>query len=184
MRVAAVLAIVTGLAACGPATPEPPASPAPVRSLATSGWNMTSTTLYLPHRVMEERVTTAELADYINRLKAEAIAAFASQPAGPGVSGAVVFVAQPDGQTRVWLVTGEPGLPMSVSEAALARLKTVAPPKVENGPVVAALIFDVWGGGVEPEGMPMPLPESWRRLLPEGGGYFDDAFVARVWENG
>ena len=184
MRATGALVIAASLAACGPATPEPPAAPTPVRSLATPGWRMTSTTLYLPYRVIEERVTTTELAGYINRLKAEAIAAFAGQPTGPGVSGAVVFIAQPDGHTRVWLLTGDPGLPTPVSEAVLARLKTVAAPKVENGPVVAGLIFDAWGGGAEPEGMPMPLPESWRRLLPEGGGYFDDAFVARVWENG
>lgn len=184
MRAFVVFSIAAALAACGPATPEQPAPSAPVRSLATPGWTMTSTTLYLPYPVIEERVTTVELAGYINRLKAEAITAFASQPAGPGVSGAVVFIAQPDGQTRVWLLTGEPGLPTPIIEAVLARFKTVAPPEVTNGPVVAGLIFDVWGGGAEPEGMPMPLPDSWRRLLPEGGGYFDDAFVSRVWESG
>ena len=183
MRSAAAFVMAVALAACGPA-PDPGPPIAPARSLATPGWTMTSLTLYLPHQLIEERVATAELSAYVNRLKAEATTAFAGQPAGPGVSGAVIFIAQPDGKTRVWLETGDPGLSTAVREAVLAKLQTIAPPKVENGPVVAGLLFDVWGGGAEPEGMPMPLPGSWRRLLPEGGGFFDDVFVARVWEEG
>jgi hypothetical protein len=183
MRLSAALLTALALTACGPAT-DSRSTAAPARNLAEPGWNMTSMTFYLPYRLIEERVATAELTGYVNRLKAEAITAFAGQPAGPGVSGAVIFIAQPDGQTRVWLVTGDPELPTPVSEAILVKLKTVVGPKVENGPVVAGLLFNVWGGGAEPEGMPMPLPDGWRRLLPEGGGYFDDAFVARVWEEG
>jgi hypothetical protein len=177
---AAILALALG--ACeGPAAAD---GPALAQTPAPAGWRMSSVTLYLPDSVFEERISSADLADYIKRLRAEAAAAFASRSIGPGASGAVVFIIQPDGQSRLWLVSGEPAVDAAISEVVIRRLETVPAPRPKGGPVAAALIFDLWGGGAPPPGMPMPLPESWRRLIPEGGMRMDDDFLDKAWKEG
>lgn len=173
---AAFIALTPGVGGCG----ETGAPSAEVRA----DWTMTSITLYLPDFIVGERVPVPELAAYIERLKVEAADAFANQTATAGVTGTIIFIVQSDGQSRVWIVSGEPALDAAVSNIIAARLANVPTPRVSGGPVAVGLNFDAWGGGAPPSGMPMPIPESWRRLIPEGGVRMDDDFLAKVWREG
>ncbi len=176
LMAAALVALAPGVGGCA----EPDAPPAEARA----DWTMTSITLYLPDFIVGERVPVRDLAAYIERLKVEAADAFAGQTATTGMTGTIIFIVQPDGRSRVWIVSGEPGLDAAVSNAIAARLANVPTPRVSVGPVAAGLNFDAWGGGAPPSGMPMPIPESWRRLIPEGGVRMDDEFLAKVWRQG
>ena len=179
MRLA--LAAIGLLAACG-AEPAPPEKPALVQSVAAPGWVLVDSTLYLPISLIDQRIEAAPLADYMKRVRDEAIAFFAEQPQGEGASGSVVFIVQPGGQARIGIVTGEPELPELNRSALAERLMKLTPPAVTGGPIMASLNFDVWGGGGRPANHPTPLPETWSRLMPEGGGYINDAFIQKVWE--
>jgi hypothetical protein len=132
--------------------------------------------------LINRRIEPAPLADYMTRIREEAIAFFAEQRKGEGASGSVVFIVQPGGHARIGIVTGEPELPEAIRGALTTRLMKVTPPDVTGGPIMASLNFDVWGGGGRPVNHPTPLPEEWARLMPEGGGYIDDAFIRKVWE--
>jgi len=180
---AVALAIAGLLAACG-AEPEPSEKPVLVQSIATPGWVLRDTTLYLPVNLIDERIEGSRLADYMKNIRDEAIAFFAEQPQGDGASGSVVFIIQPGGQARIGIVTGEPQLSEAMRTALGQRLMKLTPPNVTGGPIMASLNFDVWGGGGWPANHPTPLPEEWRRLIPEGGGFINDAFIQRVWEQG
>ena len=80
MRVVAVWAAVGLLAACG-AESAPPESPALVQSVATPGWVLVDTTLYLPVNLFDQRIEAVPLADYMKRVRDEAIAFFADRRA-------------------------------------------------------------------------------------------------------
>ena len=168
--------LLTPAAGCSEPAPEPVE--------VQANWTMTSITLYLPDFVISERVSAEALGRYINQLKVEAAKAFADQPTQAGVTGTIIFIVQPDGRSRVWIVSGEPALDATVSDAVTAQLAKTPTPRVSGGPVAVGVNFNAWGGGAPPPGMPMPIPDSWRRLIPEAGVRMDDDFLAKVWQDG
>jgi hypothetical protein len=170
------------LAACGPSTSEPqknelrqtPAMP------PAPAWATDSVTLYLPDTVIEDRISAQALGAYIRELQAAALEVFTTSPAPSGKSGALVVMVKPGRVARSWIVTGdaiEPAFRTKIDTAMAA----VIPPEVVGGPVVFGLLFSAWGGGMPPNGMPMPIPESWDGLSALGPRVMDDRFYEDVW---
>lgn len=183
MRTAMLVLVATStLIACDSPTPRE-ASSAPA-VVAQPVWQRQSITFYLPHRIIGERLPASTLADYISALGVEAEQAFAAQESAWGVSGMIVVIVQPGGRSRVWIVTGEPALEAPIVGAIVDRLEAVSAPDVADGPVPIGIEFKFKGGGALPEGMPMPLPASWRALIPPDGALMDDALVNRAWAEG
>ncbi|WP_436355962.1 hypothetical protein [Brevundimonas sp. CEF1] len=176
-----LLGLVLLTTACGPSNPAPRDSELRQTPAPTPAWTMHSITLYLPTPVIEQRVPTAVLGDYIKDLRARASNAFMELPAQEGVSGAVVVMVKPGRQARVWLATGAPMEPemQAAIEKALAE---APPPEVVGGPVVFGLLFSAWGGGTPPAGLPMPTPEAWNALSGDAGDWvMDDRFYEEAW---
>jgi len=168
-------------AACEQSTSAPQEGELRQTHASAPAWTMHSTTLYLPAPIIEQRVPATVLGGYIQDMRTRASVEFSGLPAQRGVSGAVVVMVQPGRQARVWLATGAP-MPTETRSAIEKALAEVAPPEVVGGPVVFGLLFSAWGGGAPPEGMPMPIPATWRAVSGHAEGrVMDDDYYAEVW---
>lgn len=170
----AVLA-VTALAACSPGE-----APAPAEQTAQA-WDRKKVVLYLPDRVMKDRVEIAELSPYLTAVDEAVAAAAKAQPTQAGASGMMLLMIKPGERSRAWIVTGEPAMKPEVVAALTAAAGTVPAPSVRQAPVLVGLQFEAWGGGAQPEGAVAPIPRDWYAHFSEDGGVLDDALMARVW---
>jgi hypothetical protein len=141
-------------------------------------FKMTSIALYLPDHAMAERGPSTELlVAYIKALVSRANEVLASQPPGPGVSGAVVMGLKPPNQSRMWLVVGDKTRKADVLSILKGPLEGVPAPAV-NGLNAFAINFDLWGGGVRPV-MPLPLPDEWLPVMT--GSILPDGPLKALW---
>ncbi len=170
----AVLA-VTAIAACSPGE-----APAPAEQ-AAQAWVRKKVVLYLPDRVMKERVEIAALSPYLTAVDEAVAAAAGTQPMQPGASGMLLLMVKPGERSRAFIVTGEPPMKPEVLEALTAAAVAVPAPSVRQGPILVGLQFDAWGGGAQPEGAVAPIPRDWYAHFSEDGGVLDDALMAKVW---
>lgn len=170
----AVLAI-GALAACSPGGAEAPAE-APA-----DAWVRKKVVLYLPDRVMKERVEITDLSPYLTAVDEAVAAAARAQPTQVGASGMMLLMVKPGERSRAWIVTGEPTMKPEVVEALTAAAGAVPAPSVRQAPILVGLQFEAWGGGAQPEGAVAPIPRDWYAHFSEDGGVLDDALMARVW---
>lgn len=171
----AMLAVM-GLAACNRGEP----APAPVEAPAEA-WIQKEVVLYLPDRIMKQRVDVSDLSPYLRTAGAEAAAAMQAQPTQPGASGMLLLMVKPGGRSKAWIVTGEPALKPEVADAVIRRVEAVPAPSVREGPILVGLQFDAWGGGAAPAGAAPPIPRDWYAHFSKSGGLLDDALFAKVW---
>lgn len=176
----ALLGLAVLMTACGPSEPGPPATELRQTPAPAPAWTMHSITLYLPAPVIERRISSGVLAEYIRELQTRASTEFASRPVQRGVSGAVVVMVKPGGKARAWIATGEP-IESNIRAEIETAMAAIAPPEVTGGPVVFGLLFSAWGGGEPPPGLPMPTPDSWKVLSADGGRLMDDRFYEEAW---
>lgn len=170
----AVLAI-GALAACSPGGAEAPAE------ASAQAWVRKKVVLYLPDRVMKERVEIADLSPYLTAVDEAVAAAAKAQPTQGGASGMMLLMIKPGERSRAWIVTGEPAMKPEVVEALTAAAGAVPAPSVRQAPILVGLQFEAWGGGAQPEGAVAPIPRDWYAHFSEDGGVLDDALMARVW---
>lgn len=175
--VASIMAVVAvgALAACSQGE-----APAPAEASAQA-WVRKKVVLYLPDRVMKERVAVADLSPYLAAVDEAVAAAAEAQPIQPGASGMMLLMVKPGERSRAWVVTGEPAMKPDVVAALTAAAGAVPAPSVRQGPILVGLQFDAWGGGVQPEGAVAPIPRDWYAHFSEDGGVLDDALMAKVW---
>lgn len=177
--IASIMAAVAvgALAAC---TPRGADAPAPAEAPADV-WVRKKVVLYLPDRVMKERVEIADLSPYLTAVDEAVAAAARAQPTQAGASGMMLLMVKPGERFRAWIVTGEPAMQPQIIEALTGAAKAVPAPSVRQGPILVGLQFDAWGGGAQPEGAVAPIPRDWYAHFSEDGGVLDDALMAKVW---
>ena len=177
--IASIMAAVAvgALAAC---TPRRADAPAPAEAPADV-WVRKKVVLYLPDRVMKERVAVADLSPYLAAVDEAVAAAAEAQPIQPGASGMMLLMVKPGERSRAWVVTGEPAMKPDVVAALTGAAGAVPAPSVRQGPILVGLQFDAWGGGAQPEGAVAPIPRDWYAHFSEDGGVLDDALMAKVW---
>ena len=173
MAVAAVGALV----ACTPGGAEAP----PPGEAVADVWVRKDVVLYLPDRVMKERVEIADLSPYLTAVDEAAAAAAAAQPTQAGASGMMLLMVKPGARSKAWIVTGEPPMKPEIVAALTGAADAVPAPSVRRGAILVGVQFDAWGGGAQPEGAVAPIPRDWYAHFSEDGGVLDDDFMARVW---
>lgn len=177
--IASIMAVVAvgALAACTPGGAD---SPAPAEA-PVEAWVQKKVVLYLPDRVMKERIAVADLSPYLAAVDEAVAAAAKAQPTQTGASGMLLLMVKPGERSRAFLVTGEPAMKPEVVAAITVAAGAVPAPSVRQAPILVGLQFDAWGGGAQPEGAVAPIPRDWYAHFSEDGGVLDDAFMARVW---
>jgi hypothetical protein len=175
--IASILAVlaVGALAACSPGGSDAPAE------ASAEAWVRKKVVLYLPDRVMKERVEIADLSPYLTAVDEAVAAAAKAQPTQDGAAGMMLLMVKPGERSRAWIVTGEPAMKPEVVEALTAAAGAVPAPSVRQAPILVGLQFEAWGGGAQPEGAVAPIPRDWYAHFSEDGGVLDDALMARVW---
>ena len=177
--IASIMAAVAvgALAAC---TPRRADAPAPAEAPADV-WVRKKVVLYLPDRVMKERVAIADLSPYLAAVDEAVAAAAEAQPIQPGASGMMLLMVKPGGRAKAWVVTGEPAPRADTVAAVVKAVEAVPAPAVREGPILVGVGFEAWGGGAPPAGASPPIPRDWYGYFSKDGGRLDDAFMARVW---
>lgn len=176
---AAVMAVVAvgTLAACKPGGADAP----PPAKAAADVWVRKDIVLYLPSRIMEQRIEVADLSAYLKAVDEAVITAAKAQPTQAGASGMLLLMVKPGARSKAWIVTGEPPMKQEVVAALTGAADAVPAPSVRQGSILVGVQFDAWGGGAPPEGAVAPIPRDWYAHFSEGGGVLDDAFMATVW---
>lgn len=160
-----------------------PAPPGPI-----VGFRMVSAVLYQPDDVMRRRLpSVTEFSTYIKQLEATSadLLRDASSPEGLDI----VVAVRPAGISRIWFVSTSANVDSRLARLR-ERLEAVAPPKVNEGPVLFAVIGSVAGMAREPQkagAFQPPVPEEWKALLkrPEfKDGLGTDALLNLVWAEG
>lgn len=177
--IASIMAVaaVGALAACTPGGAD---APAPAEAPADA-WVRKKVVLYLPDRVMKERVEIADLSPYLAAVDEAVAATAAAQPTQAGASGMLLLMVKPGERSRAFVVTGEPPMKPEAIEAITRAAAAVPAPPVRQGPILVGLQFEAWGGGAQPEGAVAPIPRDWYAHFSENGGVLDDALMAKVW---
>lgn len=183
MKTKAAIASIMAVAAVGAfaaCTPRGADAPAPAEAPADV-WVRKKVVLYLPDRVIKERVEIADLSPYLTAVDEAVASAAREQPTQAGASGMMLLMVKPGERSRAWIVTGEPPMKPDVVTVLTGAAEAVPAPLVRQGPILVGLQFDAWGGGAQPEGAVAPIPRDWYAHFSEDGGVLDDDFMARVW---
>jgi hypothetical protein len=163
-----LLSPLAGLAAEAPAADAPPV------------FDTTGVDLYLPQKVMAQRVSVDDMATYTKALQAAAEDYFTSQKDPWKEDLAIVVAVKPGPQARVWLVSWVLPDPNDRLAALRDKLAAIPPPPVTGGPVAFCIDVAIAGGNGKPPstaGSP-PMPKEWTDALAKGASNkpvpFDD----------
>ena len=138
--------------------------------------------LLQPDDLMRARVPDIDqFAAYVRALQAQARLAFPAPGPGTGNGGFIVVAVRPGLRSNVWLDFDHP-LMDSVSTGLIERLRALAPPAVQGGPVVFALKVGVWGG--QASSRVAPAPREWRDAAAKEGHQLDIGdLVESIWKD-
>ncbi len=161
----------------------------PAGLIENSVFQMKSIVLYQPNQMLVARLGpngAAGMANYISRINQSLAATFKKLPLEPGVSGAVVIGIKPPGFAReAWVVTGKNHFSQDLILQIKIAAEIVQPMPVYNGPVVFAINFNAWDGGVPVTDAkhPLPMPQEWFAGAAAGSkpALVPDGIFARIW---
>lgn len=146
---------------------------------AETSYEVQKIVLLQPDFVMQRRIEPKVLAPYIASLNIAAEKAFAAEKYQP-TGGFLVVAVRPGNQSAAWL-DFQPALPLKVDEKIIARLRSVPPPQVREGPVVFAIRVSL-DGWSSPQDQTMPHPTAWSKEANRAGQPIEVGdLVDRVW---
>lgn len=178
-----VLAVVVALpalmlAACDRGSKPPASAPAAAQDTV---WLNDGVVLYMPDPVMKARIAVSDLSPYMQAVDAAAVAVVEAQQGQAGTSGMLLVAMRPGGQSKAWVVTGQPPMSDTVSAALVAAAEAVPVPKVNEETVLVGIKFHAFGGGTEPVSAGPPIPRDWYSHFSKHGGLLDDELMSKVW---
>jgi hypothetical protein len=116
--------------------------------------------LLQPDYMYRERVASTDvLATYIKTAETVARASIDKAEPQPPTAGFIVVALRPGQRSNVWL-DFEPALSDALSSELIAKIRTILPPKIKDGPIVFALKVGLWGGKEPPQ--TLPNPKEWK----------------------
>lgn len=180
MKVLALMAVLpaASLSACNRKPAEP--TPAPAVAQGTT-WLNEGVVLYMPDKVMKERIAVADLSPYMNAVDVAVANVVEANAGQPGSSGMVLVAMRPGDLSKAWVVTGEPPMDAALSAAMVEAAEAVPAPKVNADTVLVGIKFHAFGGGAAPVSAGPPIPRDWYSHFSKHGGLLDDALLAKVW---
>lgn len=169
---------VLALSACNrkPAEPTPP----PAEAAGTT-WLNDGVVLYMPDPVMKARIKVEDLSPYMQSVDQAAKAVVEAQSGQTGTSGMLLVAMRPGGQSKAWVVTGEPQMDTQVADAMVLAAEAVPAPVVNEETVLVGIKFHAFGGGTLPVSAGPPIPIGWYAHFSEHGGLLDDELMSKVW---
>lgn len=173
-----VTASVLALGACGRPQDQPTTPPS---EAAGTIWLNEGVVLYMPDPVMKARIKIEDMSPYMKSVEAAAKAVVEAQSGQKGTSGMLLIGLRPDGQSKAWIVTGEPPMAQPVADAMIAAAEAVPAPPVNEGTVLVGIQFHAFGGGTAPVSSGPPIPRDWYSHFSKHGGLLDDALMDKVW---
>lgn len=180
LKVLAVLALapVLALSACGRPQQKPVTPPA---EAAGTTWLNEGVVLYMPDHIMKERIRVEDLSPYMKKVDEAAKAVIEAQTGQKGTSGMLLVALRPKGQSKAWVVTGEPPMAQPVADAMIGAAEAVPVPPVNAETVLVGIQFHAFGGGTAPVSAGPPIPREWYSHFSKHGGLLDDALLEKVW---
>lgn len=180
LRVVALLAIVPALALTACNRADKPPAPPPSEAAGTT-WLNEGVVLYLPDHIMKARIRIEDLSPYMKSVDAAARTVIQAQKNQAGTSGMLLVALRPQGQSKAWIVTGEPPMAQNVADAVVAATEAVPAAPVSEETVLVGIKFHAFGGGTAPVSAGPPIPRDWYSHFTEHGGLLDDALLEKVW---
>ena len=180
LKLLAVLALAPALAltACSRPKEQPVAPPA---EAAGTVWLNGGVVLYMPDNIMKARIKIEDLSPYMKSVDEAAKAVVEAQEGQKGASGMLLVAMRPQGQSKAWVVTGEPQMDQRVADAMVTAAEAVPAPTVIEETVLVGIKFHAFGGGTAPVSAGPPIPIGWYSHFSQHGGLLDDALLEKVW---
>lgn len=169
---------VLGLGACSRPQDKPVVPPS---EAAGTIWLNEGVVLYMPDQVMKARIKVEDLSPYMRAVETAAKAVVEAQTGQKGTSGMLLLGLRPEGQSKAWVVTGEPPMAQPVADAMIAAAEAVPAPPVSEGTVLVGIQFHAFGGGTAPVSSGPPIPRDWYSHFSKHGGLLDDGLMDKVW---
>lgn len=136
--------------------------------------------LLQPERIIEARVSVAQLAPYLKQVDEAAVGAIKSAGTVPPSGGFVVVAIRPGGQSKIWL-DFTPALPTRLAEKLLAVTQAIPVPAVRGGTVVIAMKYSI--GGAPAPTQALPSPAEWAGAGRAAGQALEIGdLVDRIWK--
>lgn len=153
---------------------------APRAAQATNEVSAVGLMLLQPERIIEARVSVAQLAPYLKQVDEAAVGAIKSAETVPPSGGFVVVAIRPGGQSKIWL-DFTPALPKRLAEKLLTVTQAVPAPAVRGGSVVLAMKYSI--GGAPAPAQALPSPAEWSAAAKAAGRALEIGdLVDRVWK--
>lgn len=160
----------------------PDAKPVPPPSEAEgTTWLKEEVILYMPDKVMKARIKVEDLSPYMTAVDKAAEQVVLAKKTGVGASGMLLIAMRPGGQSKAWVVTGEPPLDQAIADEMITAAEAVPVPTINEETVLMGIQFHAFGGGVAPVSAGPPIPRDWYAHFGKDGGVLDDALLAKVW---
>ncbi|NIJ27604.1 hypothetical protein [Brevundimonas terrae] len=169
---------VLALGACSRPQDKPVAPPS---EAAGTIWLNEGVVLYMPDQIMKARIKVEDLSPYMRAVESAAKTVVEAQTGQKGTSGMLLLALRPEGQSKAWVVTGEPPMAQPVADAMIAATEAVPAPPVNEGTVLVGIQFHAFGGGTAPVSSGPPIPRDWYSHFSKHGGLLDDALMDKVW---
>jgi hypothetical protein len=136
--------------------------------------------LLQPDQVLEQRLQSVEaLATYITAVERAVSLSLDAQPSAGAAGGFLVVAIRPGQRSNAWL-TFSPELSTELSTLVVKSIRSVLPPRVNDGPVVFAIKVGLWGGN-EPSEV-TPAPKEFSAAAVQAGRSLEvSEVVERLW---
>jgi len=130
--------------------------------------------------LFEKRVASADaLAAYIKAVNAGVKTTIDSAEPQPPASGFFVIALRPGQRSNAWL-DFDPPLPEAISKEIIAKIRSIMPIRVKEGPVAFAVKVGLWGGK-EPS-RNLPTVKEWKAVEKQTLMTLDpDEIVEKIW---
>lgn len=174
----AVVPAVLALSACNRGEQKPVA---PLAEAVGTTWLNDGVVLYMPDHIMKERIKVEDLSPYMKKVDEAAQGVVQSQTGQKGTSGMLLVAMRPGGQSKAWVVTGEPAMEQSIADAVVVAAEAVPAPAVNAETVLVGIKFHAFGGGQAPVSAGPPIPVGWYAHFSKHGGLLDDELMSKVW---
>ncbi|MGZ3239156.1 MAG: hypothetical protein ACXWJK_02050 [Burkholderiaceae bacterium] len=138
--------------------------------------------LMQPDYMYRERVVSTDaLASYIKTVETVGRTAIENSGQQTETAGFIVVALRPSQRSNVWL-DFDPAVADAVNSALIAKIRSILPPKIKDGPIVFALKVGLWGGK-EPS-RTLPNPAEWKAVQQKSLMPLEtDELVEKVWKD-
>jgi len=138
--------------------------------------------LLQPDYMYRDRVASTDaLAAYIKAVESVGRTAIEHVGQQTTTAGFIVVALRPGQRSNVWL-DFDPSVPDALSSELIARIRTILPPKIKDGPIVFALKVGLWGGK-EPS-RTAPNPKEWKTVQQKSLMPLEtDELVEKIWKD-